>query len=257
MVRNTMFDPDMEEILAKLDVKLPSVAVQLRSWRDQITKRSALDVTSFQVEQRVFDDQRRAERMRAQEIPQMFRQFILSGRDENGQEMRETAAQWRFVESIDKGRRLLFLWGEAGTGKSVIACQWLASEPLGLFVESAYLLSLSPNFSTDRGELERYEKTPRLVIDDLGRGQETDTQKSRIEEFLSRRYHAGLITVATTNKAPAKFCADYGERIASRLRELGALVHCDEQLRPTGRKELPPRRRFDDTALEISEEVGF
>lgn len=254
-----MFDPNMEEALAKLDVKLPSVAKQLRAWRDQITERmqSERGMEAFRAEQRVFEDQRRAEAMRAQEIPQMFRSLLLAGKDELGNELRDTVGWLRLVESLEKGRRLIFLWGTPGTGKSVCACRWLASATSGRFVEAAYLLSLSPNFSDDRKEIDRYERAPRLVIDDVGRGQPTAAHNARIEEIISRRYHEGLVTVATTNKTARQLMVDFGERIASRLRELGALVHCDEQLRPTGQREVVPRRRHDDAILEISEEVQF
>lgn len=82
--------------------------------------------------------------------------------------------------------------------------------------------------SDKTGQLNIYQATPLLFIDDLGR-EPTEVMRygnvtSPITELLEYRYNQRLTTIVTTNLEPSEIREKYGDRIADRFNEMFALV---------------------------------
>ncbi len=105
----------------------------------------------------------------------------------------------------------LCLWGPAGRGKTHLLVAALRELTLrhGIevrFVEFSHLLGqLKAGFSKGLGAGETLEplfQVPVLAIDELGKGRNTDWERTIVDELISRRYNAMLPILATTNYAP-------------------------------------------------------
>lgn len=163
------------------------------------------------------------------------------------------------------GTRGLVLWGDVGRGKThlaVAAARKLVMDH-GLrarFIEFSHLLSqLKAGFDAGQGQeavLHELVQLDLLVIDELGKGRNTEWEQQVIDELVSRRYNALRPILATTNYAPgratglrdvnlataegaAQTLADrLGERVYSRIRAMCDLVEVagvDNRLIQAGR----------------------
>ncbi len=82
--------------------------------------------------------------------------------------------------------------------------------------------------SDKNGQLNIYQTTPLLFIDDLGR-EPTEVMRygnvtSPITELLEYRYNQRLTTIVTTNLEPSEIREKYGDRIADRFNEMFVVV---------------------------------
>ena len=82
--------------------------------------------------------------------------------------------------------------------------------------------------SDKNGQLNIYQTTPILFIDDLGR-EPTEVMRygnvtSPITELLEFRYNQRLTTIVTTNLEPSEIREKYGDRIADRFNEMFVVV---------------------------------
>ena len=82
--------------------------------------------------------------------------------------------------------------------------------------------------SDKTGQLNIYQATPLLFIDDLGR-EPTEVMRygnvtSPITELLEYRYNQRLTTIVTTNLEPSEIREKYGDRIADRFNEMFVVV---------------------------------
>jgi DNA replication protein DnaC len=165
------------------------------------------------------------------------------------------AAAWSAVRAwLDDYRpggdnRGLVLYGEPGRGKThlaVAACRELVFR-LGVavrFVEFSHLVAdirdAIGRGDPDRTTLTPYVTPPVLVIDELGKGRNTDWESSVLDELVSRRYNARGALLGTTNfplrataarrpgiaEPPAATLPErLGDRVFSRLRETVTWVH--------------------------------
>lgn len=227
-----MFGEEAEALLERMDVTAPELSRYIRNIRAKSADHFRAKGGSTETRQRdlQFQELRLGQQLRALDIPQIHRRAILTGKDEHDQPLKLSEAMQWLKKACSTTSRLIWLHGPCGTGKTLACCTWLADRRHGLFVDASYLLSLSPNFTPDRAEIERYERAQNLVVDDVGRG-ETDAHRARLEDFLIRRHASGTMTLCTTNKKPTQIANDYGNRIKSRLFETGSLVQCDEILR--------------------------
>lgn len=222
--------PEMEEILALLDEIDPGMSSSLRRMRERFGAREQRQARQ-DAYQRTLQQSSNADKG----IPIRVREALQLGADEHGNRLEEPVALAKLVESLQRGRRLVFLHGNPGTGKTTAACWWLSTRT-GLYTTAAHLASLNRGFSGDRAEVVRYQRTAALVVDDVGRG-DMKIQAAKLEEFLAERYEDGLVTVCTSNLTPRQIDEVIGQRIRSRLLEVGAYIPCNEVLRPGAREE--------------------
>lgn len=132
---------------------------------------------------------------------------------------------------ISGPQTLLVLSGGVGTRKSGSAC-WALSQRAGRYVTADDLSRLAA--AKDEEGVVAYRKAKKaqlLVVDDLG-GEYLDEKGwfARVfNSLIDHRYSACLKTIITTNLDPAKFKANYGERVADRIRESGRFLEVGGQ----------------------------
>ena len=133
------------------------------------------------------------------------------------------------------GQRSLVLAGEAGTGKTHLACALLRRElerdRAGRFVYFPdYLEEVRTRYADDAREqaqayTDRIASEPLLVLDDLGAERATDWTLEQVRSLIDRRYRRLLPTIVTTNYAtPVALGERIGAAAADRLAEWGWLV---------------------------------
>ena len=132
------------------------------------------------------------------------------------------ARAWDGAESV-------VLWGDVGRGKTHLGCGLLLvnleqSRP-ARFVSVAQLMDeLKARFDDDAKEqsqayFDRIANQPVLMLDDLGKEQDTPWTRERMSTLLDRRYRGQLTTIITTNLTHAEVAARYGTHLADRLYE--------------------------------------
>ena len=99
----------------------------------------------------------------------------------------------------------LYLWGSNGTGKTTLAAaiarQLIDRKPL-MVGAVQLLIDLQSTYGTPDREadiLEKYSSAPLLVIDDLGKEQQTEWTASRLYAIVDARYGRLLPTIVTSN----------------------------------------------------------
>jgi hypothetical protein len=139
---------------------------------------------------------------------------------EPGPKFRETEA----LAAIHADRALLVLCGLPGVGKSGAAAVW-CWERGGIWRPASEVARMS---WYEKGAVAELIAAPALVLDEVG--VEVDDGKgvwrSRLDELVSGRYDARRPTCITTNLTPEAAKVLLGERIGSRIEEVGDLVVC-------------------------------
>lgn len=113
----------------------------------------------------------------------------------------------------------LYVWGENGTGKTTLASAMMRRLVYhgsnALMVNSVdMLIEVQSTYKTPRAEsdvLAKYSRRPVLVIDDLGKEQQTPWTIARLYSIVNARYNAMLPTVVTSNFSLGRLA----ERMAS------------------------------------------
>ncbi len=123
-------------------------------------------------------------------------------------------------ELADKveGGASLYVWGDNGTLKTTLAsaiARRLVCHGLRVLMVNSIdlLIEIQSTYGTPKSEadvLDRYYKAPVLVIDDLGKEQQTAWTVSRLYSIVNARYGAMLPTVITSNFK----VSDLAERMA-------------------------------------------
>lgn len=101
----------------------------------------------------------------------------------------------------------LYVWGDNGTLKTTLAsaiARRLVYHGKRLRMVNAVdlLIEVQSTYGTPRAEadvLAKYSKAPYLILDDLGKEQQTAWTASRLYAVLNARYNAMLPTVITSN----------------------------------------------------------
>lgn len=126
----------------------------------------------------------------------------------------------------------LILVGPVGTGKTWQAygaireavtgpntTDWLAISAVDLYA------SMRPRDGLDtENVMQRYRDVGLLMIDDLGVGKHSEWVEEVVYRVIDARYEAMRPIVFTSNVEPERFGELFGERVASRLAEIGMVV---------------------------------
>lgn len=119
--------------------------------------------------------------------------------------------------------RCLFIHGDVGTGKTMLACI-IAVERVHLlkpclFVNVPDLLEQQRDKSdTDRDAfIKRVYEAPCLIVDDLGAEKPSDWTNEVLFKIYNRRYNDCKQTVTTSNLHPDALRQHTGERVARRV----------------------------------------
>jgi DNA replication protein DnaC len=136
----------------------------------------------------------------------------------------------RWLDAPD--RPALFLAGPKGNGKSSLAAAllreqiWRTCKPGLRLTESEFMARLKPGEDQDTSIRFAAQRTPHLVIDDLGTEKETQFTEGERFGMINARYEHARWTVITSNFPfdHPRFVASVGERVHDRLREMCRVV---------------------------------
>jgi DNA replication protein DnaC len=148
------------------------------------------------------------------------------------------------TEALLRGESV-FLTGSPGSGKTHLAVglmrEWCAEnlaeadegkiyhgKGAPLFVSSVDLLgSIKRTWDEGGSEhavMERYFKTPLLVIDDLGAERASDWSRQVFYLIIDRRYRDATQVIVTSNLDMTRLMKTLDDRVASRLCEMGVTI---------------------------------
>jgi DNA replication protein DnaC len=144
-------------------------------------------------------------------------------------------AAYDIVRQFPDVHKGLYLWGNAGTGKTLLASIILteiiirsAAEGRFISISRNFFKSLQETFhegSETYGESARIEKeladVDILVIDDFGIQKDTEWKQETLYDLVDARYEAEKFTIFTSNTNPHKALKDLSQgRILSRIKEM-------------------------------------
>ncbi|MFJ7279825.1 ATP-binding protein [Kitasatospora sp. NPDC098663] len=122
----------------------------------------------------------------------------------------------------------LLLLGETGTGKTHqaygairallgdgVRLRWQAITSVTLYA----MMRPRPGADPER-EMRELERTPLLLVDDLGAGRASEFTEETTYRLVNHRYEQQLPTILTSNITPAELSGLLGDRTASRLRQM-------------------------------------
>lgn len=194
-----LYGPEAEAHLNLISSKLPSVASALRKMRDSIAEKKMTGPKPVYGEQ---TEIRKESIDRG--IPYAIKMAIMSPIPTNASKLLGDALD-------DKSARVVFLHGPSGAGKSCAAAWYIENKPGSRFVTASHLVALNEKYPGDRAELYALQRCKILVIDDCGRGGETDLDRRKIGDFICLRADDDLLTICTSLTIP-----NYGESLKRR-----------------------------------------
>ena len=145
----------------------------------------------------------------------------------------ETLAIRRATAWYESGASLLVLAGSVGSGKSLAAASVLCRHHRetstrnefgrGVYSKDPAWLSASSvvRLAPWGDEIATFDRTPFLVIDDLGEEEPTTKAIAMLTTLITQRTTDGQRTIVTTNASGEQFRERYNQRVTDRLREGG------------------------------------
>jgi len=149
------------------------------------------------------------------------------------------AATWQSVQPFLAGKSL-YLWGPTGSGKTHLAIalmreDWIAKPSRRpVFVKAPMmLLEIRKAFSTPPSEqtgdseqaiINRYSTADLLVVDDIGTEKVSDWAIQTLSVIIDQRYSEMRRTLVTSNLSLEDLSNRIGDRTASRLYGMSAIV---------------------------------
>ena len=199
-------------------------------------------------------ERRRA--VHAMALPPSLERWAIDHTDVDGTPRVKLPQHDRIRAALDAYKLHIVLTGIPGTGKTTAAIEALAAgrplrwrngagetcttiEVAGAYVEASVYCRCKP-WGSRRSA---YDNASMLVLDDLGLEREGDSKK--IEELLYLRHVNERVTIVTTNLDGAEFARRYSDRIASRLRERGRWIKCEQVVRPGNTDARPQQGQLD------------
>lgn len=193
--------------------------------------------------------QARVERVASAQLPARYAHATLDAYDPARGDLAALTVCRRYVEAFQPGQtsRGLVLWGGIGRGKThlvvAVARELVVRHGASVrFVEFSHLLAdLKGSFERPGGShdlLDPLTACDVLVIDEIGKGRNTEFEGTVLDELVSRRYNAATVILGTTNFDPKGVATGLraanaaqpelapnlvdrvGERVFSRLREM-------------------------------------
>lgn len=132
---------------------------------------------------------------------------------------------------------IIGLLGPRGVGKTVMAVGFLNSVITAgrsvLYVTAHELFmrykgSYRPDASETESEVhETFKKTSLLVIDEIGRRQESDWENRTLFDLLDKRYGWLRDTILISNQEKSVFDDAVGDSVVSRMNESGGFIECN------------------------------
>lgn len=133
-----------------------------------------------------------------------------------------------FAERWD-GRRSVVLWGAVnGAGKTHLGTSLLLLNlergmPARCVSVADFMDGLRARFDDEREQSQAYfdrvSHEPVLMLDDLGKEQDTPWTRERMSTLIDRRYKTEATTIVTTNLTHRGIAERYGTHLADRLNE--------------------------------------
>lgn len=186
----------------------------------------------------------------------------------------------QYCDAYERGKPGFLLWGNPGVGKTHMLCGLVAYLTLerGIscrFIEFMQLIGeLKLAYSQGRWDSEVVApllKVDVLVIDELGKGKDSEWELGVLDQLISSRYNANRTVHASSNMPPRVSTSELvsyadtgpvvnqsleqrlGERIYSRLTEMCRFVHVqgeDHRAGATARSAVPIKSRETGFALK-------
>lgn len=143
-------------------------------------------------------------------------------------------AAYDIIQNFPDVKKGLFLWGNPGTGKTLLSTIIL-TELIRHYAVNGKFIKISRNFfnllrstfvegSRNYGQSSRIEKelatVDVLVIDDFGVQRDSAWEQETLYNLIDARYEGEKFTVITSNNNPEKLRELSEGRILSRLREM-------------------------------------
>ena len=135
-----------------------------------------------------------------------------------------------FEAALDTGRGMIFT-GNPGTGKTHVACA-IANFVIGKGATALYstatdfLVRVRNTYNSGSSETEKqvydaFESPDLLVVDEIGRNQETEHSVATLFNMIDRRYRTMKPTILVTNLDKDQTVKLLGKALVSRFREGG------------------------------------
>ncbi len=167
---------------------------------------------------------RRAQCLADAQIPARYQHATLEAYDPARGDPAALMVCKRFVEGFRPGesQRGLVLWGGIGRGKThlaiAVARALIVEHGVTVrFVEFSHLLAdLKGSFERAGGAhdlLDPLSACDVLLIDEIGKGRNTEFEGTVLDELVSRRYNAATVVLGTTNFDPKG--SSHGIRVAN------------------------------------------
>lgn len=142
---------------------------------------------------------------------------------------------------IPSGKKSLLLLGTTGCGKTHGAIAYVSSVASFIGAEKVnaefvtaqeFAIFAASNTVASRETLNYFNRVPILVIDDLGSEVNGgfDAQKflASFQDLIRERHEKQRATIITSNMTLQEFIRVYGERVSSRLREVGLVFESSD-----------------------------
>lgn len=170
------------------------------------------------------------------EIDKKYRWLFLSDFNVKTQaDNKVKSAAYKIIHSFPDVSKGLFLWGNPGTGKTMISAIIL-TELISRYAVSGKYLKISRNFfgrlrstfvegSQMYGQSSQIERDLAeidvLVVDDFGVQRDSPWEQETLYNLVDSRYEAEKFTIFTSNNNPAESMKELGGgRVLSRIKEM-------------------------------------
>lgn len=181
-------------------------------------------------------------------FPKKIRKSILKYHsDVNTGKIKNLLTAWK-NSCLKEDKNSLFLYGDTGTGKTVLACavanSWMRERyimtatyvPFKIMYNVYDFVSKIKSFyaknnqqeTTEYEFLQKLETQPLLILDDLGVEKGSEWEMFMLYGLINNRSQEGLPTIYTSNYSLEELsCKMSNDRIVSRIMLTSTIIKCD------------------------------